>query len=56
MRGLTFIALLAVGGAAFFFFGGAEKLGLQEPSELPETIAPPNATFVGNEQTNPFAK
>jgi len=56
MKAFLLIALLLAGGAAFYFLGGAEKLGLMQPTHLPETITPPNATFLGNEQTNPFSK
>ena len=54
MKTGALLALLVVGGAIFYFSGGAASLGLVPPADLPETITPPNATFIGTEQANPF--
>ena len=56
MKAFLLVALLLGGGAAFYFLGGAEKLGLSQPTDLPDTIEAPNATFMGDEQANPFAQ
>ena len=56
MKALVFVALLLAGGAAFYYMGGMEKFGLTGPKNLPETITPPNATFMGNEYTNPYSE
>ncbi len=56
MKAFLLIVLLLAGGAAFYFYGGAEKFGWAEPKDLPDTITPPNATFIGDEYTNPYAQ
>jgi hypothetical protein len=56
MKVVVVLVLLCVGVGAFWYSGGASRVGLAGPSELPDTITPPNATFVGNEQSNPFAE
>ena len=56
MKAFVMVAILLVGGAVVFYFaGGAEQFGLTQPANLPDTIAPPNATFIGDEYTNPYA-
>jgi hypothetical protein len=54
MKALTLVVLLVLGGVAFYYLGGAEKLGWIPAKDLPETIVPPNATFLGTEQSNPY--
>jgi hypothetical protein len=54
MKALVIVALLLAGGAAFYFMDGMEKFGLTPAKHLPDTISPPNATFMGTERTNPF--
>ena len=49
------VLVAAAGAAAFFHWGGPEKMGMSQPTNLPDAIKPPNATFVGYEQTNPYA-
>ena len=56
MKALVLVALLLAGGAAFYFMGGAEKFGFIPPRDLPETITPPNARFMGTEYTNPYSE
>ena len=56
MKVITLIALLAAGGAAFYFLGGAEKFGIVNRGDLPETIEVPNSTFMGDAESNPFAE
>ena len=56
MKVMTLIAVLAAGGAAFYFLGGPEKLGLVNRGGLPETIEVPNSTFMGDAESNPFAE
>ncbi len=56
MKASAILALLFIGGVIFYVTGGGALLGLTQPTNLPDTITPPNATFVGTEQTNPYAK
>ena len=56
MKFLAVLAMLLIGGAVFYYTGGASTLGLTQPQDLPETITPPNATFIGDEYTNPYAE
>ena len=57
MKTSSIIALLVIGGIVFYVTGGGALLGLGGSSaQLPDTITPPNATFMGYEQTNPFAE
>jgi len=49
--------LLLAGGGYFYFNGGQEKIAqFLNPGPLPETIEVETATFVGDEQNNPYAK
>jgi hypothetical protein len=54
MKFHTFLAILVIVGAAYYWSDGGRKLGLITPEALPETVTPPNATFLGDEQSNPF--
>ena len=54
MKASTIVAILLVAGAVYYWTDGGQSLGLQAQRDLPETIAPPNATFIGDEQANPF--
>jgi hypothetical protein len=54
MKFHTFLAVLLIAGAVYYWSDGGTKLGLSTPTALPETIAPPNATFLGDEQSNPY--
>ena len=56
MKTSAFLALLFIGGIVFYVTGGGALLGLGGTTSLPDTITPPNATFFGNEQENPFAE
>ncbi len=57
MKTSAILALLFIGGIVFYVTGGGALLGLGGSSaQLPDTITPPNATFMGNEQANPYAK
>ncbi len=56
MKSFLFIVLLLAGGAAFYFYGGKEMIDqCVNPAPLPETIEVNHATFIGDEQGNPFA-
>lgn len=56
MRLSNVLAFLVIGGIIFWVTGGGALFQLATPTELPTTITPPNATFMGSEQTNPFAE
>ncbi len=57
MRKSTLLAFLFIGGVVFFVTGGGSLFGLgAAPENLPDTITPPNSTFVGSEQSNPYAE
>lgn len=58
MKFVILLGLLCVGGAAAFYAqsGNLPFQSFFTPAELPETITPPNATFFGNEQPNPFTE
>lgn len=57
MKTSGILALLFIGGVIYYVTGGGALMGLGGSSgPLPETITPPNATFMGNEQTNPYAR
>ncbi len=57
MKTSTLLALLFIGGIIFYVTGGGAILGLGGTAiTLPETITPPNATFMGSEQGNPYAE
>lgn len=54
MKFSTIVFVLLAAGALYYWTGGEMLIGLSTTGDLPETIAPPNATFMGNEQANPF--
>ena len=56
MKTSAILALLFIGGIVFYVTGGGALLGFGSSAPLPDTITPPNATFMGNEQANPYAK
>jgi hypothetical protein len=57
MKTSTLLALLFIGGIIFYVTGGGALLGLGGASTtLPDTVTPPNATFMGSEQENPYAE
>jgi hypothetical protein len=56
MKTSSIIALLCIGGIIFYVTGGASLLGFGRTGPLPQTTQPPNATFMGNEQANPYAR
>lgn len=58
MKTSSILALLFIGGVIYFVTGGGALLGLGggRPAKLPDTITPPNATFMGAQQENPFAE
>ena len=56
MKITSILALLVIAAVIFYVTGGAALLGLGGGSaNLPETTQPPNATFMGYEQENPYA-
>jgi hypothetical protein len=54
MKSSLFIAVLLITGAIFYFTDGDMMLGLKDPQNLPDTVAPPNSTFLGDEVINPY--
>jgi hypothetical protein len=57
MKKSAMLALLFIGGIVFYVTGGGALLGLGGTSTtLPDTIAAPNATFMGSAQENPYAE
>ncbi len=54
MKLSTIVAIVLVAGAIYYWTDGGMKLGLRTPETLPDTVAPPNATFMGHERSNPF--
>ncbi len=56
MKLTTVITLMILLGAVYWATDGGGIFETSAPSELPDTIAPPNATFMGNEQANPYAR
>ena len=55
MKITSIIAFLVIGAIIFYVTGGGALLGLGgKPGSLPETTDAPNATFMGDEQGNPF--
>jgi hypothetical protein len=56
MKTSALLALLLIGGVIYFVTGGGALFGLARPTNLPDRITPPNATFMGNERTNPYAE
>jgi len=57
MKSFLFVVLLLAGGGYFYFNGGKEMISQYlNPGPLPETIDVETATFMGDEQNNPFTK
>lgn len=54
MKPIAILAVLMTVGAVFFAAGGSGLFGLSLEGTLPESIDVPNATFFGNEHSNPF--
>ena len=54
MKSNLIIAILLITGAIYYWTDGDMMLGLAKPQNLPDTIAPPNSTFLGNEEINPY--
>lgn len=55
MKITSIVAFLVIGAIIFYVSGGGKLLGLVGGSgDLPDTMTPPNATFMGDEQGNPF--
>jgi hypothetical protein len=54
MKTISIIALLFIGGIVFYVTGGGALLGFGSTGPLPQTTQPPNATFMGDEQPNPY--
>ena len=54
MKLSTIIAIILVAGAIYYWTDGGMMLGLRTPEALPDFVAPPNATFMGHERSNPF--
>ena len=54
MKKSSILAFLVIGGIVFYVTGGGALLGLGGSASLPETTQPPNATFMGYEQDNPY--
>ncbi|MEM1070228.1 MAG: hypothetical protein AAGG48_06525 [Planctomycetota bacterium] len=48
------MAIVVLTGAVYWFTGGGQMLLRNWTGDLPDTIEPTNATFFGNEQTNPY--
>jgi hypothetical protein len=55
MKANAIIAILLIVGALYYWTDGGTALGLTATSDLPDTIVPPNATFMGSPESNPFA-
>lgn len=59
MKTSSLLALLFIGGVIYFVSGGGALLGVfggRPAPGLPDTVTPPNATFIGSEHENPFAQ
>lgn len=55
MRLSSLIAVAVISVVIYWVTGGGSLFwAMGTNGELPETIVPANATFVGNEQSNPF--
>lgn len=54
MKTSSIIAFLVIGAVIFYVSGGGALLGLGGSGNLPDTTKAPNATFIGDEQSNPF--
>lgn len=57
MKSFLFVVVLLAGGGYFYFNGGMEMIDqFLNSAPLPETIDVDQATFIGDEYTNPHAK
>ena len=59
MKTSSLLALLFIGAVIYFVTGGGALMGVfggRPATTLPDTVTPPNATFMGSEQENPFAQ
>ncbi|MCG8652381.1 MAG: hypothetical protein MI861_21250 [Pirellulales bacterium] len=54
MKVSSIIALLFIGAVIYYVTGGGGLFGLGNHDSLPETKQVPDATFLGDEQQNPF--
>jgi hypothetical protein len=54
MKLSSIIAVLVIAGAIYYYTDGGKMLGITQPTDLPDTMVPPNATFIGDEETNPY--
>ena len=54
MRLSSLIAVAVISAVIYWATGGGSLLWSLGSNELPDTIVPMNATFIGNEQTNPY--
>ncbi len=54
MKSSFILAILFIGGIVYYVTGGGAMMGLGRSTPLPETSVAPNATFMGDEQENPF--
>ncbi len=57
MKASSIVAFLVIAAIIFYVTGGGALfgvLGAGGTGSLPETTRPPNATFMGDEQANPF--
>jgi len=56
MKANIIIAIMLITGAIYYWSDAEMLLGINGPQTLPDTVAPPNSTFLGNEVTNPYFK
>ena len=57
MKSFLFVVVMLAGGGYLYFNGGTEMINqFLNPAPLPETIDFEQATFMGDEYTNPHAK
>ena len=54
MKSNLIIAILLISGAIYYWTDGGTTLGLTPQQALPDTLAPPNSTFLGDEVVNPY--
>ncbi len=52
----SILAMLFIAAVIYYVTGGGALLGFGSPTTLPDTMTPPNATFMGDEQRNPFVR
>lgn len=56
MKLTTILTIVVIVAGIYFYTDGGAKLGLNQPKDFPESIEPPNATFMGDAQSNPHFK